>query len=601
MQIDVIDEAIKEELQYREDTDQILFLEQHKEYPSHFAVNSFDPFYIHKLRDIVNEFRAVPATKFNQLIQRGEEEGFYRIVFLQDPSPIFYKIDHIHDPYPFDLNVDLFPFQLEGFNFGKDLRGVIYCWSTGVGKSVLASAQAKYLIKKNLIDVVVVAAKNHNKGNWKTQLMKIADLYSEVAECPGKDAVEKRERRTEIYNNSQIFIVNYEKFRVRDLDNPQTGGDGQEIMAALKGKRVFFIWDEGPSKLGNTKTQTYKGVVKILKVTKDNYQSVLSATPIEKNPENVYATTKLIDPSIFPTKSGFRNRYVGSWSHWNKFEVGTWDMEKLPELGLKISHITHRADRFRDPDIRSQFPEKHIEDIDIDWSDQDRKLYDDITGKIQDDFLASKKDFSKLLAQIQILQLVCNNPLSIESANGELAEFIKENVKLTDKYCHKLEMLHDLIEGAEGKIIVYSAFNDLGSKILDRYVKEWGYTSILYTGKQEQEDAFKNEDIKVFISSDLGSDSLNLREAQTVINYDLPWKFTTAHQREGRHDRIDSTFDNVFVYNLLMSNSIEIRKKMVIGRKESYQEQIFSGAIHSQSESLSLTTQDLLYILTGQD
>lgn len=600
MRIDVLNEAIKEELQYLDTTKDILFLEQHKQYPSHFVVNSYDPFYIHKLKDILDYDRSLAVGKFERLLEEAEGEGYHRIIFTKDPKYMFEQIEHIHDPLPIQLNKELYSFQLEGFNFSKDQPATIFVWSTGVGKSVVASAKIKYLLENDLVDKVVIGSKNHNKHNWQKQLIETADLESEVVESPGKDAVVKRERRVEIYNDAQIFIINYEKLRVRDLSNPQTGGDGQEILAALKGKRVFFVFDEGPSKLGNISTLTWKGTNKIMKACKEVRQVWLSATPIEKDPQNIYSFVKLIDPDIFGTKSSFIQRYAQSMSPFNPYEVGTWNMEALSEIGLKLAHITHRANRFTDPEIAEQFPERHVIDHDIDWSDQDRKLYDDITGKISDDFLNQNNDFSGLLAQIQILQHVCNNPLIIEKAEGELAKFIKENIKLTDKYSAKLEVLHQLINDIEGKIVLFSAFNLLGSQMLAGYLKTWDVSHVLYTGKQAEEDHFKQTDCKVFVSSDLGSDSLNLKEAQTVINYDMPWKFTTEHQRDGRHDRIDSTFDHVFVYNLLMVDSIEVRKKMVIARKEAYQNLIYDGAIADQSESLGLTRQDLYFILTGQ-
>src|SRR6185369_15382408 len=100
----------------------------------------------------------------------------------------------------------------------------------------------------------------------------------------------------------------------------------------------------------------------------------LSATPIEKDPQNIYAFVKLIDEKIFGTKSKFIQDYAQSMSPFNKYQVANWNMEALPEIGLKLAHITHRANRFTDPEIAEQFPERHVIDVDIDWSDQDRKL-----------------------------------------------------------------------------------------------------------------------------------------------------------------------------------------------------------------------------------
>jgi SNF2 family DNA or RNA helicase len=73
--------------------------------------------------------------------------------------------------------------------------------------------------------------------------------------------------------------------------------------------------------------------------------------------------------------------------------------------------------------------------------------------------------------------------------------------------------------------------------------------------KQSAIDRFQADpNIKVFLSSDQGSDSINLDAGSSVINYDFPWKYSTLIQRVNRVNRITSLgrgIENVYYYNLI--------------------------------------------------
>ena len=111
-------------------------------------------------------------------------------------------------------------------------------------------------------------------------------------------------------------------------------------------------------------------------------------------------------------------------------------------------------------------------------------------------------------------------------------------------------------------------YNDLGSNELFKYVTRWGYGAVLYDGsmkaKQEAEDRFRNDDsVKIFVSSDKGSDSINLEKGSVVINYNLPYKYTTLIQRVNRVNRLTSEHEHVYYYNLLSNQFILIDEKEV--------------------------------------
>jgi hypothetical protein len=590
----------------------ILFLEPHPEYPSHLLVNSFDPLYAHSLKDILGPYRAVSIFKIDKLKSRAEEEGYETFVFTEDPKPIFDRVSSLDDPYPYGLNgIQLRPFQIKGFNHLRGSKSDIVNWSTGAGKSIFAVAKAKFLLEQGLVDKIVVASRNHNKINWQRTLADVGSIESIVVDSDLGDTIERREHRAAQYKSNRVIVINYEKFRMRgkpvEGQKREASGDGEELLAALKNKRVYFVWDEMPTKLAHTSTSTYKGVKKVVSNTKDAYQSMLSATPLENAPEDVYSCVKILtlksNYKPFTTQTSFRKTYAKSMNPWARWQVAAWDTEKLQEIGMRLAYMTHQADKYRDPDIRAQFPKEQWEDVIIDMSPEDRKLYKTVEKQIVDEYQMQDEILSKLL----ILQLICNNPATLSLSDSDLARRIVEKKQPTDKHSAKLFTLRELLTQIEGKVVLFSMYNDLGARLLSRYLNQWGFSHVLFDGNQKQKqdalDRFKSDRrIRVFVSSDQGSDSINLEEATSVINYDLPWKYSKLIQRVNRINRITSEAEYVSYYNLIVANTMEERKVKILNKKKGWQEAIFNGEISDQADDITrLTGTDLWYILTGQD
>lgn len=605
MQVDVISPAVQEELQ-RTDLSKVLFLEKHPKYNTHYLVESFDPIYVYDLKEVIGEYRSVFMFKVDHLRDVAEEKGYERLVYLHDPSEVLEKYSHLEDPYPYPFGVDLKRFQIQGFNYCKDLQNDIITWSTGTGKTIFSVAKAKYLLETGKVDKVVVVSKSHNKINWQRTFKEVGYLDAEIAEAPGNTAAIRRERRTEIYENAQIFIINYEKLRLRPKQKGggyvrSATGDGQELVKALKKQRVYFIYDEMPTKLKNQSTVTWKGIRRIIKETNFAYQTCLSATPIDNSPEDIYNCVKLMDPTIFGSLSRFRAEYAKSFNPFIKWQVDIWDAKKLQEMGMRLAHMTHTANKYRDPEIRAQFPAEHWEDVLIDMSPEDRTLYDYVEKKLIEEM---GEEFD-ILPRLHVLQAICNNPLWLELSNSKLAEAILQKKKVTDKFSAKLETFKEMLEVIEGKIVVFSMYNEQGGQQLAKYAQQWGHSYVLYEGSskklQEAEDRFKEDpSIKLFISSDRGSDSINLEQAVTVINYDLPYKYSTILQRVNRINRITSTADHVWYYNLIVAHSMEERKKEILDIKQVMHEALEDPSVEHSEAITGLTKQDYLFILTGK-
>lgn len=512
----------------------------------------------------------MPKFKIKEFIQKSETLNYDLIFLNSTPETIEDFVRQLEEPYPHELNLTLKNFQLRGFNYIKDLPSAIINWSTGTGKSVLAISQAKHLLETDQIDKVVVLSKRHNKINWKRSLVKFANLDSVTDnEIASGTADKMREARAELYLNNQIFIINYEKM----------DGDFEELKAALKDQRVLWVWDEMPNKMKSMRTRWYKAAQKLLQATGGNRQLELTATKLDTDPENVYSCVKLLDPTIWPNLATFRSLYAKSMSPFNSYKVATWHHDKLPELGMRVAHMTHVVNKYTDPEVMNEFPKDHWEDIYIDMSAEDRKLYNKVKAAIIEDLESGEIQQVSPFQTILPLQLMCMNPALLNKSESKLAQALCKQHSFTDKNCAKLESLKDLLDNVEGKVVIFSAFNDYGTRMLRDYLVKWNQSFVLYDGSEKQmqdaQDMFQNNPyVKIFLSSDKGSDSINLEQASTVINYDLPWNHSTLIQRVNRISRLTSTAEHVFFYNLIVADSVEEKKLRILEKKRVYEELI---------------------------
>ena len=76
--------------------------------------------------------------------------------------------------------------------------------------------------------------------------------------------------------------------------------------------------------------------------------------------------------------------------------------------------------------------------------------------------------------------------------------------------------------------------------------------------KDDLLDEFRqNDSINILISSEVGSEGLDLQFASVEYNYDLPWNPMRLEQRIGRIDRIGQKAEVLRIFNLCCQNTIE--------------------------------------------
>lgn len=577
-------------------------------------VNCLEAGFLIDFVDLIGPYRTVGPGSLPTFLARAKEKG-YQIAFADEPVTILDVFNDLNTIPEISLNsqlsnttAGLLPYQLQGYNFLKNKLAGVAMWSTGTGKTVLASSLLKFHLESGSFDYAFFVVKAHNKINTQRSLSGLADIDSVVLDGPKKRREELITNLVENPTVPKVIVTNYEKFRI-DLD----------MLLPIFEHRILLIWDEMPTKLKNRKTALYKSVRKCLykkpnlsqQRPKELRQYMLSATPIENGPEDWFNCVRLLDPSVYGSITQFHQEFVSRY----EFYQPIWT--DLDRMGLKSAHIVHQVDK-TSPDIAGQFPKVIETPLYIDWDENDRATYDRLLNE-------AKKH--EPLSAILAMQMLCDAPSMVSnsaalrqiyndaknysdvlpSSKGSdiafrLQALIPET--LTDEHHTKIETLKELITETHKneKIIVFSSFNFALLPILEKYFLKWGVSYVKYDGSQKDkqiaQDYFQNEDfVQVFLTSDQGSDSISLEQASVVIHYDLPWKWSTFIQRQNRAHRVTSEFNTVRFYTLLMADSIEERKWEVLSKKQGYHDAVFKGHIAEQSEASRLTREDLLYIL----
>jgi SNF2 family DNA or RNA helicase len=126
------------------------------------------------------------------------------------------------------------------------------------------------------------------------------------------------------------------------------------------------------------------------------------------------------------------------------------------------------------------------------------------------------------------------------------------------------EIVKDLQSQNIKQMIVFSFFKKT-LDYLEVKLQDLGYSVGKIHGDFTVEERFatianfRNGAFDILLSSEVGSEGLDMQFCNVVINYDLPWNPMRVEQRIGRIDRIGQKFDKLHIFNLCIIGSIEDR------------------------------------------
>jgi superfamily II DNA or RNA helicase len=179
-------------------------------------------------------------------------------------------------------------------------------------------------------------------------------------------------------------------------------------------------------------------------------------------------------------------------------------------------------------------------------------------------------EFRSLRAQEDSEEDDSDDDTEFESQNGygDLGAFnwIKTvDFEANDSKFAALETLMTSPE-TEGEKVIIFAFYKRSLAYVKRRLEAIGYKCALIHGDVDESDReaelqrFEHDpEVRVLISSEVGSEGIDLQFCRIVVNYDLPWNPMRIEQRIGRIDRVGQKADRLTIVHFRMANTIEDR------------------------------------------
>ncbi|WP_306009029.1 DEAD/DEAH box helicase [Bacillus sp. MMSF_3328] len=313
----------------------------------------------------------------------------------------------------------------------------------------------------------------------------------------------------------------------------------------------LIIIDEA-HKLKNSKTKNYEFVQSL----KKKFCLLLTATPIQNRISEIFNLVSLLKPGHLGNETAFYEKY-------KKDSRSLDDNAHLKELVNKVMIRNRRAD------TGIEWTKRHVETIPIEFSKEERDLYESVTELRGEGDWVNSSQFSVMTLQREACSsreavfYTLRNMVSRQEAPSDMfqeqIQFLVSKVEKIQRNS-KAEKALELIKGIDDKVIIFTEYRAT-QLYLQWFLKQHGISSVPFRGgfkrgkKDWMRELFKNN-VQVLIATEAGGEGINLQFCNHIINYDLPWNPMRLEQRIGRIHRLGQEKD-VMIYNFAVKDTVE--------------------------------------------
>ena len=528
------------------------------------------------------------------------------------------------------LTVKPFPYQNAAIDKALDRGNLLIAYGMGLGKTLVQIAICEELLGQDEVTLNAIVVPASLKWQWAQALVWATDVQSRDIRVKGQRITVPMKHHAVVIDGSpqkrdedyayirkyrpDYVVLGYENVvndarQVRRIKPDLIAGDEITAIKSFNAERslAFKEWD-APYRYG------------------------LTGTPIDNRPEELYSIMEWISPGELGHFKHFDRAYIVRDGYGRPKRYKNLDV-----LHQKTKSFVARKTRF-DPDVAPFMPKdvhlefysdltgkardlykviaaeliEHLQQM-SGWSGFDLSAY--YTGTGQQGGTAEQGD---AMARFGAMSMLCDHPqLLLDSARrfeewfAEAMEIDAESAGQADlppvrgskyawqllqageldwitdkvtspKFEDSLEKIHDILdEREENKVIVFS----FSKKMLRLFRNRLGAEQcVIFDGdmnsgeKEAAKQKFKKSPkVRVFLSSDAGGMGVDLPEANYLINYNHPWSAGKADQRNSRHVRAGSAWDQVWVLNYIVKGSVEEWKFNVLETKRKVGSAILDG------------------------
>lgn len=144
-----------------------------------------------------------------------------------------------------------------------------------------------------------------------------------------------------------------------------------------------------------------------------------------------------------------------------------------------------------------------------------------------------------------LIESFSKNPKTIEATTAETSDNVEQSVRHARDRAHKVEILHDLLEG-EGveKTIIFCETKHYSSRLSTK-LNSSGFRADAIHGNKSQSQRqralkrFKEGEVDILVATDVAARGIDVDDVTHVINFDQPHTYDDYTHRIGRTGRAD--------------------------------------------------------------
>ena len=201
-------------------------------------------------------------------------------------------------------------------------------------------------------------------------------------------------------------------------------------------------------------------------------------------------------------------------------------------------------------------------------TEQERAEFDKVIEEYIDDNSYTDYWGEEVLTQggslglVQKKRQVASSVYAYLNSESSLDKGIDEYAEYSDaKFEELLRIIEEVFSHGNKKIVIFALFRRTLKYLQIRFNRR-GFGTMMIHGmvdnRVEVLDEFKNNpNAHILLSSEVGSEGLDMQFCNSMVNYDLPWNPMVVEQRIGRIDRFGQKSPTVNIYNIIVADSIQ--------------------------------------------
>lgn len=441
--------------------------------------------------------------------------------------------------------------------FCRRLPVTLLADDVGLGKTISAGLIASELMARHRVSKILVVCPKLLMPQWKEE------LETKFA-IPGLEAIGNDLVKAKVPDGGGAIITTYHSARMY-LEALSQAGFEMLILDEAHKLRNLYGTNQAPQVAQRFREALANRMFK--------YVLMLTATPLQNRLWDIYSLVDLLSVA-----RGHQNPF-GSEGMFARTFIAD-DRTQARHLAAHMrdsfrSIVYGYMSRIRRADANLHFPERIVQLHKVDPVPEELELIDVIARSIRS---------MNRLSQISILQAVISSPQAVRAelknmaARGTVTESLANRVdEIVGKISvtAKLRGLASLVEELRAeqpdrwRLVVFTTRRETQTTI-ESFLQERGITCGLINGDSGERNQrtitkFKKAvpEIHVIVSTEAGSEGVNLQAANVLVNFDLPWNPMIVEQRIGRIQRLASEHASVCICNMILRGTFE---EYIVGR-----------------------------------